>query len=81
MCMTCCRSSTKTTPRTRCCVHKERAVLKERICVALGVNEDMNIIDAANKATTEPVDRTQHVIVDEACKVIAKVEPDCEVIR
>ena len=42
------------TPRTRCCVHKERAVLKERICVALGVNEDMNIIDAANKATTDP---------------------------
>ena len=57
------------TPRTRCCVHKERAVLKERICVALGVNEDMNIIDAANKATTEPVDRTQHVIavLPEAC--------------
>lgn len=57
------------TPRTRCCVHKERAVLKERICVALGVYEDMNIIDAANKATTEPVDRTQHVIavLPEAC--------------
>jgi Fe-S-cluster-containing hydrogenase component 2 len=50
------------TPRTRCCVHKERAVLKERICVALGVDTDMNIIDAANKAISEPVDRTQHVI-------------------
>lgn len=49
-------------PRLRCCVHKERAVLKERINVALGLDTDLNIIEAAKKAVSEPVDRTQHVI-------------------
>lgn len=57
------------TPRLRCCVHKERAVLKERICMALGTDEDMNIIQAAQKAISEPIDRTQHIIgvLEEAC--------------
>ena len=57
------------TPRLRCCVHKERAVLKERINVALGMDTDMNIIQASQKALEEPVDRTQHVIavLPEAC--------------
>ena len=57
------------TPRLRCCVHKERAVLKQRIDVALGTDTGMNIIEAAKKAISEPVDRTQHVIavLPEAC--------------
>ena len=46
-------------PRLRCCVHKERAVLKERINVALGLDTDLNIIEAAKKAVSEPVDPYQ----------------------
>ena len=36
--------------------------LKERINVTLGLDTDLNIIEAARKAVSEPVDRTQHVI-------------------
>ena len=57
------------TPRLRCCVHKERAVLRERICIALGQDEDMNIVNAYKKALNEPVDRSQHMlaVMPEAC--------------
>ena len=34
------------TPRYRCCVYKERAVLKNRINMALGQTCDLNIIEA-----------------------------------
>ena len=33
------------------------------------------------KMTLEAEDESFEAILDEACKVIAKVEPDCEVIR
>ena len=33
------------------------------------------------KMTLEAEDDSFEAILDEACKVIAKVEPDCEVIR
>jgi len=57
------------TPRLRCCVHKERACLKQRINIALGQTPEMNIKEAANKALDNPVDVSHHVIevLPEAC--------------
>lgn len=42
------------TPRYRCCVYKERAVLKNRIDMALGQDCSENIIEAAKKTLTLP---------------------------
>lgn len=42
------------TPRYRCCVYKERAVLKNRIDMALGQTCDQNIVDASQRTLTEP---------------------------
>ncbi len=42
------------TPRYRCCVYKERAVLKNRINMALGQTCDLNIIEAAKLTLNEP---------------------------
>lgn len=60
---------TEDTPRVRCCVHKERAVLKNRIDMALGLQTGINIVDASKKALAEPLDRTLPVIdvLPEAC--------------
>ena len=51
-------------PRLRCCVHKERAVLKERINVALGLDTDLNIIEPTKKTDSETGDSTHQVIAD-----------------
>ena len=37
---------TEDSPRVRCCVHKERAVLKNRINMALGLTVGLNIVEA-----------------------------------
>lgn len=42
------------TPRYRCCVYKERAVLENRINMALGQLSDDHIADAARKTLEEP---------------------------
>ena len=42
------------TPRYRCCVYKERAVLKNRIDMALGQECKENIIEASKKTMHEP---------------------------
>jgi len=42
------------TQRYRCCVFKERAVLKNRIQAAFGVQFGLNIIDAAKYTLTQP---------------------------
>lgn len=42
------------TPRYRCCVYKERAVLKNRIDMALGQTCDQNIVDASERTLNEP---------------------------
>lgn len=42
------------TPRYRCCVYKERAVLKNRIDMALGQDCKENIIEASKKTLFEP---------------------------
>lgn len=60
---------TEDTQRYRCCVHKERAVLKNRICMALGLKTGINIIEASKIALAEPVDTTLPIIdvLPEAC--------------
>lgn len=60
---------TEDMPRVRCCVHKERAVLKNRIDMALGLTVDLKIVDAASKALSEPVDKSLPIIdvLPEAC--------------
>ncbi|MDD3396430.1 MAG: monomeric [FeFe] hydrogenase [Acidaminococcaceae bacterium] len=60
---------TEDTPRYRCCVHKERAVLKNRICMALGLPTGINIIEASKIALKEPVDKDLPIIdvLPEAC--------------
>lgn len=50
------------TPRYRCCVYKERAVLKNRIDMALGQTCDQNIIEASKKTLRNDVDKTLPVI-------------------
>ena len=42
------------TPRYRCCVYKERAVLKNRIDMALGQDCKENIIEASKMTLHEP---------------------------
>ena len=51
------------TPRYRCCVYKERAVLKNRIDMALGQTCDLNIIEAAKLTLTKP-ERKDLPIID-----------------
>ena len=57
------------TPRVRCCVHKERAVLKNRIQMALWQPLGLNIINAANAALTGEVDKSLPVmdLLPQAC--------------
>ena len=45
------------TPRYRCCVYKERAVLKNRIDMALGQECSSNIIEAAKLTLSAPICR------------------------
>lgn len=51
------------TPRYRCCVYKERAVLKNRIDMALGQDCSSNIIEAAKLTLNEP-ERTDLPLID-----------------
>lgn len=50
------------TPRYRCCVYKERAVLKNRIDMALGQTCDQNIIEASKLTLWGEIDKTLPVI-------------------
>ena len=50
------------TPRYRCCVCKERAVLKNRIDMALGQTCDQNIIEASKRTMRNDIDKTLPVI-------------------
>ena len=50
------------TPRYRCCVYKERAVLKNRIDMALGQDCSENIIEAAKKTLNLPQRRDLPII-------------------
>ncbi|MBR3456670.1 MAG: monomeric [Selenomonadaceae bacterium] len=56
-------------PRVRCCVHKERAVLKNRIQMALWMPLGMNPITAAGTALTEKMDKSLPVmdVLPDAC--------------
>ena len=45
-----------------------------------GVKE-VSVNFMTQKMTLEAEDESFEAILDEACKLIAKVEPDCEVIR
>lgn len=60
---------TEDSPRVRCCVHKERAVLKNRINMALGLTVGLNIVEASKIALTEPVNKALPIIgvLPEAC--------------
>ena len=53
---------TEDSPRVRCCVHKERAVLKNRINMALGLTVGLNIVEASKIALTEPVNKALPII-------------------
>lgn len=57
------------TPRVRCCVHKERAVLKNRIQMALWQPLGKNIINAANAALAGEFDKSLPLIdvLPDAC--------------
>lgn len=54
-------------PRTRCCIHKERAITVDRVRLATGGNkENENIIEVIDEACEEcPIDR---FVVTEACR-------------
>lgn len=54
-------------PRTRCCIYKERAIVSERVKLAMGGNkENNNIIEVISIACDEcPIDR---FTVTEACR-------------
>lgn len=60
---------TEETQRVRCCVHKERAVLKNRINMALGLPVGLNIVEAAKMALAQPIDKELPIIdvLPEAC--------------
>lgn len=57
------------TPRVRCCVHKERAVLKNRIQMAMWQPLGRNIINAANAALAGEFDKSLPVmdVLPDAC--------------
>lgn len=57
------------TPRVRCCVHKERAVLKNRIQMALWQPIGLNIINAAQATLDGVFDKTLNVmdVLPQAC--------------
>jgi [FeFe] hydrogenase (group B1/B3) len=54
-------------PMTRCCIHKERAIVKERVKLAMGGDrENKNVIEVINEACDEcPINR---FTVTEACR-------------
>lgn len=54
-------------PRTRCCIHKERAIIDERVKMAMGGNKDnKNIIEVLDIACDEcPIHR---FTITEACR-------------
>ncbi len=54
-------------PRTRCCIHKERAITVERVKLAMGGNKDNdNIIEVLDSACDKcPLER---FVVTEACR-------------
>ncbi|MGO1371940.1 MAG: 4Fe-4S binding protein, partial [Senegalia sp. (in: firmicutes)] len=54
-------------PRTRCCIHKERAITVERVRLALGGDKkNENVIEVLDEACEEcPIDR---FVVTEACR-------------
>ncbi|MBS4537748.1 4Fe-4S dicluster domain-containing protein [Clostridium sp. D2Q-11] len=54
-------------PRTRCCIHKERAITVERVNLAIGDNyTSNNVIQVLDEACDEcPIDR---FVVTEACR-------------
>lgn len=53
---------TDSTPRVRCCVHKERAVLKNRIQMALWQPLGLNIINASKEALNGSFDKRLPVV-------------------
>lgn len=57
------------TPRIRCCVHKERAVLRNRIQMALGQELEKPIHEAVELAINEPVNKNLPVmdVLPDAC--------------
>ncbi len=57
------------TPRVRCCVHKERAVLKNRVQMALWQPLGLNIINAAKAALDGVFDRSLPImdVLPDAC--------------
>ncbi len=57
------------TPRVRCCIHKERAVLKNRVQMALWQPIGTNIINAAKAAITGEIDKSLPVmdVLTDAC--------------
>jgi len=60
---------TPDTPRLRCCIHKERAVLRNRIQMALGQKIGLGLTEAAKKAISEPYDKSLPVVdvLPDAC--------------
>ena len=61
------------TPRYRCCVYKERAVLKNRIDMALGQECKENIIEASKNTLFEP-ERKDLPIIDNGTLVERKAD-------
>lgn len=56
-------------PRYRCCIHKERAVLRNRITLALGRDVDESIEEAAEKSLRSDVLKAEPIlkVLPEAC--------------
>lgn len=54
---------TEDTPRYRCCVHKERAILEERIKLALHQSQDRTLTEAAERALQGKKDDLRNVQV------------------
>ena len=56
-------------PRIRCCVHKERAVLRNRIQMALGQELGSPLHEAVKLALTEPVNKNLPImdVLPDAC--------------
>ena len=57
------------TPRIRCCVHKERAVLRNRIQMALGQELGQPLHESVERALTEPVNKNLPImdVLPDAC--------------
>lgn len=54
---------TEDTPRYRCCVHKERAILEERIKIALHQSQTRTLLEAAERAMAGKKDELYNVQV------------------